>query len=284
MAGEVRRPAVAGQFYEGSAEALRQEIEASYLDPRGPGELPRVAAGWSGRLLGLVSPHAGYMYSAPMAAFGYLALAREGRPDHCVVIGPNHGRGSWVSAIQTRGAWLTPLGEAPIDEPLASEIAAALPDLQGGAAAFTGEHSLEVQVPFLQHLYGPDFAFVPIMMLQQDLAAARALGEVLGRVLAGKSAVIIASTDMTHMKSRSVATAQDRVLTERLLALDPEGLIRERDRRDITMCGYGPTAAMLIAAKALGATRAEVFRYGDSGEAHAMGEVVGYLSAGVYAG
>lgn len=282
MSTKTRRPAVAGQFYEGSREALRREIEAAYLDPRGPGHLPQVAAGWSGRLLGLVSPHAGYVYSAPIAAFGYAALAAEGRPERCVVIGPNHGRGHWVSAIQTAGDWLTPLGSAPIDTELAGELAAALPQLVEGADAFAGEHSLEVQIPFLQHLYGPEFAFVPIMMLDQDREAAKALGEALGRALAGRQAVIIASTDMTHMEPRSVATAQDKLLSDRVLALDPGGLLRERERQHITMCGYGPTAAMLIAAKALGATRAQVFRYGDSGEAHAMSEVVGYLSAGVY--
>jgi AmmeMemoRadiSam system protein B len=273
---------VAGQFYEGSGDALRAELEAAYREARGPGEVPRVAPGWSGRLLGLVSPHAGYVYSAPMAAYGFLALAREGTPERCVVIGPNHGRGSRVSAIQTRGAWQTPLGEARIDEALAARIATAVPWLEEGPAPFREEHSLEVQIPFLQHLYGPTFAFVPVMMLEQDLSTARELGLALGRILQGQQAVIIASTDMTHGEARQVAKAQDRLLIEKLEALDPEGLIRERERRNITMCGYGPTAAMLFAAKALGATRAEVFRYGDSGEAHAMREVVGYLSAGVY--
>lgn len=282
MTQHIRQPAVAGQFYEASRQALIAEIRDAYLDARGPGELPQVAPGWTGRLLGLVSPHAGYMYSAPIAAHGFLALAREGRPDHCVVIGPNHGRGSWVSAIQTSGAWLTPLGEAPVDTVLATEIAAAVPWLEDSASAFRGEHSLEVQIPFLQHLYGPDFAFVPVMMLDQDLRAARELGEALGRILEGRAAVILASTDMTHMETRQVASGQDRLLAERIVALDPEGLLRERARHNITMCGYGPTAAMLFAAKSLGATRAEIFRYGDSGEAHAMREVVGYLSAGVY--
>lgn len=282
MAHATRRPAVAGQFYEGSRAALLAEIEQAYLGARGPGELPQVAPGWSAKMLGLVSPHAGYMYSAPVAAHGFLALAREGRPEHCVVIGPNHGRGAWVSAIQTAGAWASPLGDAPVDEALAAEIAAAVPFLTDEPGAFDAEHSLEVQIPFLQHLYGPDFSFVPIMMLDQDLGAARELGQALGRLLAGRNALVVASTDMTHMESRKVATAQDALLIERLEALDPEGLLAERARKHITMCGYGPTAAMLFAAKAQGASRAVTFRYGDSGEAHVMSEVVGYLSAGVY--
>lgn len=281
MKSDVRPPAVAGQFYEASGRALRQQLEDCYLDHRGPGKLPQVDPAGPRKLVGLVSPHAGYMYSGPMAAYGYAALAADGKPDVFVIIGPNHGA-SWVSAIQTSGAWLTPLGEAQIDEALGTALAEELPDLTADMQPFRGEHSLEVQVPFLQHLFGEDLRFVPIMMLEQDLAEAQSVGQALGRVLQGRNAVVIASTDMTHQQPREVATAQDKALIERVAALDPEGLLSERQRRGITMCGYGPTAAMLIAARALGATRAEIFRYGDSGEVHPYGGVVGYLSAGVY--
>jgi len=282
MSQDIRMPAVAGQFYEASGAALEGEIEDCYLDQRGPGSLPRVQAEGPRQMLGLVSPHAGYIYSGPIAAYGYAALAADGRPDAVVIIGPNHGRGSWVSAIQTAGAWVTPLGEAQIDADLAGALEAELPGVAAGSAAFSREHSLEVQLPFLQHLYGEQLRFVPIMMLEQDADAARAVGEALARALPGRNAVIIASTDMTHQEPRQVATAQDRLLIERMEALDPEGLLREQARRGITMCGYGPTAAMLWAAKALGATRAETFRYGDSGEADPGRPVVGYLSLGVY--
>ena len=282
MTTDLRMPVVAGQFYEATGSALSQEIADCYLDRRGPGRLPAVDPGGPRQMLGLVSPHAGYIYSGPMAAHGYAALAADGRPDVFVLIGPNHGRGSWVSAIQTSGAWLTPLGEAQVDTELATALASELPDFTVGSAAFRGEHSLEVQLPFLQDLYGGEVPFVPLMMLDQDHDAASAVGQALGRVLGGRNAVIIASTDMTHQEPRQVATAQDRVLIERIEALDPEGLLVERARRDITMCGYGPTAAMLLAARQLGATRTETFRYGDSGEAHPMAAVVGYLSLGVY--
>jgi AmmeMemoRadiSam system protein B len=282
MQPELRMPAVAGQFYEAEGPALTEQLEECYLDRRGPGQLPQVNPAGPRRMLGLVSPHAGYMYSGPIAAYGYTALAADGAPDAFVILGPNHGRGSWVSAIQTSGAWLTPLGEAQIDEALAAALAPELPDLEVGAQAFRGEHSLEVQLPFLQHLYGEGVKFVPIMMLDQEREAAEAIGQALGRVLAGRNVVMIASTDMTHQEPRPVAAAQDQLLIERMTSLDPVGLLSERARRDITMCGYGPTAALLIAAQALGATRTETFRYGDSGEAHPMGAVVGYLSLGVY--
>lgn len=284
MKDNVRKPVVSGAFYEAQEAALTGEIEAAYRGDRGPGEVPSVNEHGPRRLLGLISPHAGYFYSAPIAAYGFAALARDGRPDTFVVLGPNHGRGSWVSAIQTSGAWLTPLGEAQIDAELGAKLARELPWLEQGAAAFGAEHSLEVQIPFLQYLYGPQIKFVPIMMLEQEAPAAQEIGEVLGRALQGRDVVIIASTDMTHQEPRQVATEQDRLLAARIEALDAEGLLRERKRKEITMCGYGPVAATIIAARALGATRAEILRYGDSGEAQPMGTVVGYLSAAIYKG
>jgi AmmeMemoRadiSam system protein B len=282
MTPNIRRPAVAGQFYEADREGLIAEIEDAYLGGRGPGALPQVNDSGPRSLLALICPHAGYMYSAPIAAHGFAALARDGRPDTFVVIGPNHGRGNWVSGIQTTGSWLTPLGEAQIDTDLAAALAAELPGLEDDPGAFAGEHSLEVQIPFLQHLYGPQVKFVPIMMLDQELPQAQALGLALGKTLAGRNAVIIASTDMTHQEPRAIATKQDTLLAERIAALDAEGLMQERRRNHISMCGYGPTAAAIIAAKSLGATRGEIFRYGDSGEAHPMATVVGYLCAGIY--
>ena len=212
MADSRRRPAVAGQFYEGGSAALTAQIEAAYLDDRGPGALPEVSPQGPRRLLALVCPHAGYLYSAPVAAFAFAALARDGRPDTVVVVGPNHGRGSWVSAIQTSGSWLTPLGEMRVDADLAGALARELPALDDDANAFRAEHSLEVQLPFLQHLYGDAVGFVPVMMLDQGWEAARALGEALGRVLAGRNAVIVASTDMTHQEPRATASAQDKLL------------------------------------------------------------------------
>ncbi|MEN6401430.1 MAG: AmmeMemoRadiSam system protein B [Armatimonadia bacterium] len=277
-----RRPAVAGQFYEGSRERLLAEIEDVYTDSHGPGEVPAVAEDGPRRLLGLVCPHAGYIYSGPIAAYAYAELARDGRPEAFVIIGPNHGRGSWTSAVQTAGGWLTPLGEALVHEELAGAIAAELPGFSTGAEAFRAEHSIEVQLPFLQHLYGGGVKFVPVMMLEQEAAAAREVGMALGKALAGRNVVIIASTDMTHQEPRQVATAQDGLLAEKIVAMDAEGLLVERDKRDITMCGYGATAAMLIAAQMLGATEARLLRYGDSGEVAVMPTVVGYLAAAVY--
>ncbi len=278
---EVRRPAVAGTFYRDDHGALTREIEGCYLDPRGPGALPLVNEGGPRRIVGLVSPHAGYVYSGPTAAKAVAALADDGRPEVFVVVGPNHGRGSIVNAIQTAGAWSTPLGDSPVAEATAEAIADRCPQFRRGAAGFIGEHSLEVQLPFLQHAYGTAIGLVPIMMLDQDVAAARHLGEALARVLAGVNAVIIASTDMTHFETAAVAAQQDELLIARMEALDPEGLLEVRRRRDITMCGYGPVAAMLFAARTLGATAARRIDYTNSGAVGARAEVVAYLALAV---
>lgn len=276
--GEVRRPAVAGMFYEGGRENLRRQIEACYLDSRGPGSLPQVNEEGPRKIAGLVSPHAGYIYSGPPAAKGMTALAADGRPEVFVILGPNHGRGRYVDAIQARGSWLTPLGESPIDGKVADRIIGLCPWLQVGAGGFVGEHSLEVQVPFLQHLYGLEMPIVPIMMLDQDADAVGSLGRALAQALEGTDAVILASTDMTHFETPETAARQDRILIERMEAMDPEGLLRERERRGITMCGYGPVAAMLTAARLLGASQASQIAYTNSGAVSPGREVVAYLS------
>jgi len=276
---DVRRPAVAGMFYEATRGALVRDIEACYAKAGLDRSVPLINDEGPRDIIGLVCPHAGYMYSGSAAAGAFMRLAEDGRPGTFVILGPNHGRGSFVNAIQTSGWWETPLGRSPIDEALATQIADAVPDLHEGPDGFVGEHSLEVQLPFIQHLYGVEAKIVPLMMLDQGERSARAVGEALGQVLAGQNAVIIASTDMTHFESAKVAERQDRVLIERMLALDPEGLMRERAQRGITMCGYGPVAAMMLAALELGATRAVEITYVNSGDVTgSYADVVAYLA------
>lgn len=278
---QVRMPVVVGQFYEAGAMALERQIDGCYLSPLGPRAEPKVNPVGPRRIVGLVSPHAGYVFSGPTAAHGFAALAADGEPEVVVVIGLNHGRMGSASAVQTAGAWRTPLGDAPIAPDVADQIAAALPDFQTSPASFRGEHSIEVQLPFLQDLYGEDLRFVPVMMAAQDLLSAEAVGAAVAAALQGRDAVLIASTDLTHYEAPDVARRQDQLLIERIEALDPEGLIRTQQARSISMCGVGPVAAMLIAARALGATAAEALAYSTSGDVMPSRQVVGYLSAKV---
>lgn len=281
MAGPVRQPAVAGQFYAGSRTALLQQIEEAYLSPLGPGALPPVKETGPREILGLVSPHAGYPYSGPVAATSFAALAADGRPETVVVLGFSHRSRLSRGALQTSGAWHTPLGDAQIDERLAADLAARLPEMADSVTALAAEHSLEVQLPFLQHLYGEALRFVPIMMDDQSLESARRVGTALAEAAAGRDVVIVASTDMSHYVPATIARRQDLHLAEFIRSLDAEGLIREARRLGITMCGTGATGAMLLAAQALGATRGEILAYHHSGEAAPMADVVGYLAAKV---
>lgn len=274
----VRRPAVAGAFYPASRLALESEIVKCYEGPRGPGARPVVNPDGPRNILGLVCPHAGYVYSGPAVARAMAALAADGRPDVCVLVGPNHGRGRLVNAIQVAGSWETPLGRTPVESELAIALALRCPFLHEGPAGFVHEHSLEVLLPFLQHLFGFELPVVPVMLLEQSAGRARELGAALAEVLRGRNAVIIASTDMTHFESPEAARQQDSVLIDRILALDPAGLLRDRERLDVSMCGYGPVAAMLEATRALGATRARVIDYTNSGAVEPRPEVVAYLA------
>ncbi len=278
MEGPVRR--FGGlMFQDASAESIQEAIESSYRHPLGPRSLPTVAADGPRRIVGLVAPHAGYVWSGAGAAHCYHRLASDGTPDLLVVIGLSH-RGL-PSATQSAGAWETPLGLMPIDADAGAKVAAAVPELRDGPQAHGTEHSLEVHLPFLQHIYGDRVPFVPIMIGDQGLAASQLIGQAVSEACAGRSAVIIASTDMSHYEPKSVAERQDRMLIEYILRLDEEGLWRARREHDVTMCGYGAVVALLVAAKALGATSAELLSYYTSGDVGSMPEVVGYASIAV---
>lgn len=279
MPDQVRKPAVAGQFYPASATELTKQIEASFTHELGPGHLPEVVDSGPRRIVGVVSPHAGYPFSGHTAAHAYDALASDGRPDVAVVVGVNHGRGSLGSAVQMSGCWRTPLGDLMIAEDVAEKIAAALPHFKTGAEAFRAEHSLEVQLPFLQYMYEESLLFVPVMMAEQDFDSAKAVGDAIAGAVDGRDAVIIASTDMTHYESASTARKQDQVLIDRIEDLDAQGLIAERASRQISMCGAGPVAATIIAARAMGASEVDSLAYSTSGDVMPSRDVVGYYAA-----
>lgn len=277
----MRPPVVAGQFYAGTRSALQEQIEWCYTHRHGPGKVPAVKDG-PRRLVGLVSPHAGYMYSGPVAAHGFVYMAGDGRPDSFVIIGPNHtGAGSGVS-IMTSGKWSTPLGEIKIDEELAEAINRASDIIDADEVAHAHEHSLEVQLPFLQHLFGGGFGIAPICMMLQDERTSMEVGDAIAEASAKKNIVIIASTDFTHYEPQRSAAEKDKKVIDEILELDQSSVVRTVEREGITMCGYGPVSAMLQAAKKLGAKKAKLLKYATSGDtAGPMMQVVGYGSIAV---
>lgn len=277
----MRPPAVAGQFYAGTRSALIEQIERCYTHAHGPGKVPEVKAG-PRRILGLVSPHAGYPYSGPVAAHGFARLATDGKPDTFVLLGPNHyGIGSGVS-IMTSGEWSTPLGKLEIDKSLAEAIKNSSGIIDEDEVAHSREHSIEVQLPFLQHLFGSGFKIVPICMMMQDIRTSEEIGSAIAKASAGKNVVIIASTDFTHYEPQRLAVSKDHKAIDKILALDVPSLMHLVEEEALSMCGYGPVSAMIHATKKLGAKRAELLKYATSGDTTGqMQQVVGYGSIAV---
>jgi AmmeMemoRadiSam system protein B len=274
----LRQPAVAGYFYRGSPSGLREQVEAFLV----PGTMKIKA-------LGVVSPHAGLMYSGSVAGAVY---SRVELPGTFVLIGPNHtGLGAPVS-LMAQGQWETPLGTVRINEELASAILSGSRLVREDSLAHLKEHSLEVQLPFIQCLKD-EFTIVPVQMMDTRLETCIALGNAVARAIADcgsrnaefkdKGTLIVASSDMSHYISAAAAKKKDHKAIQRMLELDAQGLYYTVRDEDITMCGYGPAVAMITACKALGATKAELVKYTNSGEVSGdYDQVVGYAGIVVH--
>jgi hypothetical protein len=269
----MRSPAVAGQFYPASREALIEQIERCFLHPLGPGKLPVLNETEPRSIIAGVVPHAGYVYSGYEAAHVYYALALEEKPESIVLLGPNHtGMGSLVAV--SRQDWKTPLGIARCDRELAEELFVGCDVIDGDEVAHAYEHSIEVQLPFLQYIYG-DFKFVAISLGLQELEVSREIASCLAKV--EKDILVLASSDFTHYESASQARQKDMRAIEAILALDEAQFMRRVYEHRISTCGYGAVAIAIAAAKLLGAKRAELLKYGNSGDVTGdYGSVVAY--------
>lgn len=274
----VRRPAVAGYFYPSKRESLIKQIKESFISPIGPGQLPRLNMHGKREILALVSPHAGYVYSGPVAAHSYHSLAGDGKPELIILIGPNHtGYGSGVSLMDT-GVWKTPLGDVEIDDEAAKRVLDRSSIIDVDPSAHEREHSLEVQIPYLQYTLG-EFRFVPILMMMQDLKTSREVGEAVARAAEGRNSVIVASTDLTHYEPQSAARRKDYEVIEAIQSLDDERMMSIVYAKDVSMCGRGPVAATIYTAKMLGASNTQLLKYATSGDVTGdFSQVVGYAS------
>jgi AmmeMemoRadiSam system protein B len=288
----VRRPAVAGTFYRGDPRALRAEIEDCFTHQLGPGAIPTVDPEGPGRILGLVCPHAALQYSGPAAAWSYRELARDGAPDAIIVVGPNHTGMGQAVAVSAAAAWNTPLGDVPVAADLRAGVLAAFPGAREDDSAHRFEHSLEVQLPFIQYFFGRDVPVLPIALrkvsesAEQSAEALRLtrLAQALADATQGRRVVIIASNDMTHFEPQHAAAEKDRAVIEKVLALDAPGMLRAVDARRISMCGVLAVATMLRAAVTLGAREASLLTYYSSGDIIGdKSNVVGYAAVRVAA-
>lgn len=274
---QVRRPAVAGAFYPADPGELAAAVRECYLHPLGPGKLPPSETEAKG-VLAVVSPHAGYQYSGPVAAHSYRWLSSLRRPEIVVIVGPNHyGIGSGISTFRD-GAWETPLGTASIDSESSKRLVEATGIIDYDPEAHKREHSIEVQLPFLQSLYD-GLSFVPISLSFQDIRTARDIGRGVADLVRGRDALLVASSDLTHYEPAGTAREKDTALLSYVLKLDTEGFYRTLEEREVSACGYGAIATVMEASRGLGLSEGVLHKYATSGDT--TGDetaVVGYPS------
>jgi hypothetical protein len=278
-----RLPVVAGQFYAGTKQGLLGQIEKCYTHRLGPGRVPSLKREGKRLIKGAVVPHAGYEFSGPVAAHVYSSIAVDGFPDTFIVIGLDHQHFGKRVAITTE-TFRTPLGDVPVDKELAKKLHQGT--IEDDSIAHSGEHSIEVQLPFLQHLKS-NIKIVPICMTSQDIETAREVGNIISKSIEGKDVMILSSTDFTHagpnyfqippkgMRVDEFAKKQDEAAIGAIMKLDAEELIRVVKKQNITMCGYGCVASMLFAVRNL-AKSAELLKYATSYEILPSENAVGY--------
>ncbi|MBM3957417.1 MAG: AmmeMemoRadiSam system protein B, partial [Gemmatimonadetes bacterium] len=270
----------AGAFYPADPGRLRSAIERCYGHRLGPGRLPGRAAARLPGCAGFIVPHAGYAYSGPIAAHAYARAAALGQPEVAVILGPNHSGAGAALALSPWEAWETPLGTVAVHTALGDELAARVAGMRRDRSAHSQEHSLEVQLPFLVHAFGTRLPVLPIAIAAQDGETAAALGEGLAAVLAGRSALVFASSDLSHYLSDDQARRRDAATIDALRSMDPAVVAEASLSGEASLCGAGAVMALLAAARRLGIEGVDVLAYGTSGDTSGdRAWVVGYVAA-----
>ena len=273
MDKNIRKSVIAGTWYPGDASTLAGDIRR-YLE-----KVPGQAVG--GPVVGLLSPHAGYAYSGQIAAHGYRLIEGQ-RYDAVVVIGPSHRVLFRGASVWPSGGYETPLGVVPIDSGLASAILGADPVLNSDRKPHEAEHSVEIQLPFLQVVLGT-FAFVPVVMGTQDLRTCEAVADAILGAAKGKNVLVVGSSDLSHFHSYEKARRLDQVIVDLVEKRDYRGLARELEEGSCEACGGGPVVTAMLYAEKSGARGVKVLRYANSGDVTGeRRQVVGYLSAAFF--
>ena len=269
---DVRPAAVAGSWYPASADRLRRDVDG-YIAGATMDAVPAPIA--------IVAPHAGLKYSGPVAAFAYKA-ASQARYSAAVLVGPSHFVGFSGVSIWPRGSWETPLGPVHVAEELAERIASLSPEVIEHRDAHGREHSLEMQLPFVAHLLR-GVPIVPMVMGYQRRETAFGIGDALARAVGRDHVLVVASSDLSHFHDAAAAEAMDSIVLGHVERLDAEGLMQALEREPHHACGGGPMVAAMHAARQLGATRARVLKYADSGDVSGdKSSVVGYMAAAIW--
>ncbi|MCI4339350.1 MAG: AmmeMemoRadiSam system protein B [Thermoplasmata archaeon] len=273
MNATARAPIMAGQFYEGTGAALAHQVERCFLDPRGPGELPTRHRSGTRPLRAAIVPHAGYEFSGPIAAHAYSLVAEERPPESVLILGVDHYGLGTGAALSDRD-WLTPLGPLSVDHDLVRALTRA--PVTVDEAAHVREHSIEVQLPFLEYVV-PHPRFVALQVRFGPFDYLRDVARVVREAVRDRDVLLLASTDFSHYLPAKTAERLDGMAIEAILAGDARRLYDTVADHDISMCGVAPTT-VLLAALEDEHLRPRLLRWGHSGEVHPTREVVGYAS------
>ncbi len=270
MTGNIRKSVIAGSWYPGNAGTLRREIQ-KYLDRAEPPHM-------EGKTAALVSPHAGYVYSGPVAAFGYKVL-RKGEFERVIIVGPSHRAYFRGAAVYGEGGFETPLGIVESDAGLSAGMAGYSAMIRSMPDAHAQEHSIEIQLPFLQVVLG-EFRFVPVLMGDQSRATCEAVVNAINPAVSDGKTLLVASSDLSHYRPYDSAVKIDRVVLERIERMDADGLLDDLESGRAEACGGGPIAVAIMVAKSLNANTGTVLKYANSGDVSGdRSGVVGYVSA-----
>ena len=267
----IRQPILAGSWYPGNPEKLRDVIEASLERADAPAP--------EGELKAIIVPHAGYVYSGQVAAYAYRLLRHSGFK-RVVMIGPSHRVRFRGASVSMQDGYRTPLGTVPVDHGFARELLKGNDTMQWEPQAHAGEHSLEIQIPFLQTVLS-DFKIVPILMGEQNYETCRSVAAIIARAMgSSQGTLILASTDLSHFHSYQQAKALDAAFIKHVADFDAWGLAQSLASGKCEACGAGPTMTALLTARRQGANRSTILRYANSGDVTGdHSRVVGYLSA-----
>lgn len=268
----IRPSLIAGQWYPGTADSLSEAIR-HYLEAA-------EKAAISGKIVGLIAPHAGYVYSGGIAAHAF-CLVQDHSFDRVVIVCPKHSYHPGAILTTAYEAYNTPLGTIPVDIELLATLKS---KVNIESVRHDEEHALEIELPFLQHALHGDFSLLPLMLRDQTYACAEMLGKALAAVIGGdKGTLLIASSDLSHFYTDTEARRLDRVMLDRIEAFDPQGVIQIEEEGRAYACGRAAIAAVLVAARELGATKAQIVGYGTSGDTGGdRSRVVGYGAGVIY--
>ena len=273
---EIRTPAVSGTFYPDDEKELKNLIHDCFIHPIGPGKIP--TADSNRKIYGVICPHAGFVYSGPVACHSFYAISSS-TSNLAIMVGPNHyGIGQNVASMIDAG-WKTPLGLVEIDSESALELREDLDIMEFDSFSHSKEHSIEVQVPMLQETFSREMKILPISLINQEQKIATQVGTAIAKIAEKKDALLIGSSDFTHYEENEFAHRQDLALIEPILKLDVDEFYKVLYERNVTACGFGAIASTMIACKELGATEGKLLKYATSGDISGdKSSVVGYAS------